>query len=375
MRIFSPGLSSQPARTEPDVAGELDAAVADDGDGAFEGLAGVVDGGELGDAHAADDAGGADGTGADADLDGVGAGVAQGDGGLAGGDVAGDDVDVGVMLGDPAHHVHDAFGVAVGGIDDHDVHLLLRQALHAPVIARAAGDGGRDAQAVLGVAVVGGVLVLDELLHVGEGVEPGEAAVFVHQRQFADFVCAHDFVGLFQRGAGGGGDGGLGHDGREFLAAAVGIAQILAGDHAHQAILVVEDGEAAELEAAAALFGQQVGHFVVGVEADGALDEAVEVVLDAGDLRGLLFLVQVFVDAADAAGQGHRDGHRRLGHRVHRRGHEGDVHLLAAGQARLQACVVRQKVRVLCHQRHVVVRQTFEGELRHEAIQVFVLHP
>ena len=72
------------------------------------------------------------------------------------------------------------------------------------------------------------------------------------------------------------------------------------------------------------------------MEADGALDEAVEVVLHAGHLMGLLFFVQVLMDAADAAGEGHRDGHGGFGHRVH--------------------------------------GQPLEGELCHEPVQVFVPH-
>ena len=227
---------------------------------------------------------------------------------------------------------------------------------------------------MLGVAVVGGVLVLDELLDVGVGVETGQATILVHERELTNLVLAHNLVGLFQRGAGGGSDGGLGHDGGELLAAAVGIAQVLAGDHAHQTVLIIEDGEAAELEAAALLLGEEEGDLVALMEADGTLDEAVEVVLHAGHLMGLLFFVQVLMDAADAAGEGHCDGHGGFGHRVHGGGHEGDVHLLTAGQARLEGGVIGEEVGVLRHQGHVVIGQALKGELRHEPVQVFVPH-
>ena len=59
---------------------------------------GFGDGGDLRHARAGDHAGGADGAGADADLDGVGAGVDQGHGAVVGGDVAGEQVDVGKAL-------------------------------------------------------------------------------------------------------------------------------------------------------------------------------------------------------------------------------------------------------------------------------------
>ena len=69
------------------------------------GAVGLGDGGDLGHAGAGDHARGADGAGPDADLDGVGAGVDEGHGALVGGDVAGEQVDVGKALLDLARRL------------------------------------------------------------------------------------------------------------------------------------------------------------------------------------------------------------------------------------------------------------------------------
>ena len=79
-----------------DVAGILDAAVGDDGDVVLvRGLVRLADGGDLRHARAGDHARGADGAGADADFDGVRAGIDEGFGSLVGGDVAGEEIDLG----------------------------------------------------------------------------------------------------------------------------------------------------------------------------------------------------------------------------------------------------------------------------------------
>jgi hypothetical protein len=98
-----------------DVAGVLDAAVGDDGDAVLVcGFVCLADGGDLGHACAGDHAGGADGAGADADFDGVRARIDEGFGPFFGGDVAGEEVDLGEALFDFADGIEDAGGVTVG---------------------------------------------------------------------------------------------------------------------------------------------------------------------------------------------------------------------------------------------------------------------
>src|SRR5690606_5025252 len=175
-----------------DVARVADAAVGDEGHArAFEGLGHVGDGADLGHAHAGHDARGADGARADADLHAVGAGFDQRARGGGGGDVAADDLDLGVVLLDPAHALEHAGRVAVRGVDDDDVDAGGHQLLY-PLFGAGAHAHGR-AHAQLALAVLAGVGVfgvLDDVLDGGqaaqlEGVVDDEhalEAVLVHQR-------------------------------------------------------------------------------------------------------------------------------------------------------------------------------------------------
>ena len=252
------------------------------------------------------------------------------------------------------------------------VHAGVGELLHAHVVARAAGDGRGDAQAELLVAVDGGVLVLHDLLHVREGVEAHEAPRLVHERQLADLVGAHDLVRLLERRAWLRGDGRGRHDLGKLRGRHRRVAHVRARDHAHEAVLVVQHGEAVELEAHALLLAAEEADVVVRVEADGLRDEAVEVVLHLGHLRGLLVVLEVLVDHADAAGERHSDRHRRLGDGVHRRRYERDVHLLAARELRLERRVVRKKIRILRDERHVVVGESLVGKRLHERVKILV---
>ena len=83
-----------------------------------------MDGGDLGDADAGDDAGRADRAGTHADLDGIDARVDEGLRALGRGDVAADNVDAGegrVGL-NAADHVEGQLGSTVRSVDDEDVH-------------------------------------------------------------------------------------------------------------------------------------------------------------------------------------------------------------------------------------------------------------
>ena len=161
-----------------DVAGVLQAAVADERHaGGAAGQRGLVDGGDLRDADAGDDAGGADRARTDPDLDGIDAGVDEGLGAGAGRDVAADDLHVpggGVLL-DPLDHLEQQARVAVRGVDDEHVDAGLDERGGAlPGLAEVA-DRGTDEEAAVGVlAGVGELLGLHEVL---DRDEPAQAAL------------------------------------------------------------------------------------------------------------------------------------------------------------------------------------------------------
>ena len=172
-----------------DVAGVLQAAVADDRHaGRPARQRRLVDRGDLRDADAGDDAGGADRARADADLDAVGAGVDQRLRAGAGGDVAADDLHVpgrGVGL-EPADHVEHQPGVPVGGVGHEHVDAGLDQGRGA--LPGVAEEADRRADPQPAVAVLGGVRVLLGLDEVLDRDQAGEPARVVDERQLLDLV-------------------------------------------------------------------------------------------------------------------------------------------------------------------------------------------
>ena len=259
------------------------------------------------------------------------------------------------------------------GVHHHHVHAGVGQLLHARVVARAARNGRGHAQAKLFVAVDGRVLVLHDLLHVREGVEAHEPPGPVHERQLADLVRAHDLVRLLERGAGLGGNGGGGHHVSKLRGRHRRVAHVRTRDHAHEALLVVQDRKAVELQPHALLLRPEEADVVVRMEADWLGDEAVEIVLHLGHLRGLLVVLQVLVNHANAAGKRHRDRHRRLCNGVHCRREKRNVHLLTARELRLKRGIVRQEIGILRDERHVVVGEPLVGKGLHEFVQIPVL--
>ena len=288
-------------------------------------LYGLADGGDLRHAGAGDHARGADGAGADADFDGVGAGVDEGLGAFVGGDVAGEEIDVGEALLDFADGVEDARGVAVGGVDGEDVDALADQLGGALEVVAGGADGGADAQAAL--LILGGVGVLQFLLDVLDGDEALEFVVFVDDEEFFDAVLVEDFLGLLERGADGDGDEVFfGHHFGDGDVGAGFEAEVAVGEDADQ-LAIAGDGDAGDLVAAHDFEG--VGDELLGGHGDGIDDHAGLGALDLVDFAGLLLDGEVAMDDAEAALLGHGDGHARFGDGVHgggeQRGGEGDA--------------------------------------------------
>src|SRR5688572_9674977 len=178
-----------------DVAGEADAAVSDDRDVAtLDAADGGENGGQLWHADAGDDAGRTDRADAHADLDGVGPGLHEGARAVFRADVAGDDVELGVLLLDVADGVQDVSGVAVRGVDGEYVDARADQRLDARLAIRPDADRAADAEAaalvLAGIRVVGGLL---DVLHRDEAAEPH---VVVDDEQLLDAVLVQDVLRL-----------------------------------------------------------------------------------------------------------------------------------------------------------------------------------
>ncbi len=171
-----------------DVAGVLEATVADDGNtGRPARLRGLVDRGHLRDADTGDDPRRADRTGPDPDLDAVGTRVDQRLRAFSGRDVAADDVDGDVAL-QPADHLENARRVPVRGVDDQDVDAGFDQRARPLVRVFADAHSGRHQQpARVVLRCERELLALGEVLHRDE---PAQPAGVVDKRQLLDLVVA-----------------------------------------------------------------------------------------------------------------------------------------------------------------------------------------
>ena len=129
----------------------------------------------------------------------VGPGLDQRPRRRAGGDVAADDVDLGVVLLDPAHALEHALAVAVGGIDHQHVDAGLDQQLDPLLGALAHADRRAHAQLALGVARgVGEVGLLGDVLHRHQAAQLEGVVDDQHALQL---VPVHQRLAFGERGA------------------------------------------------------------------------------------------------------------------------------------------------------------------------------
>ncbi len=315
----------------------------------FRGLGAVVDRGHLRDAHAGDDAGGADGAGADPHLDAIGARFDQRLGSLGGGHVAGDDLQLREGVLDADQGVDDVSGMAVRGIEHHHVDPDLDQLLHM-VEAAVHPDGRAGSQAA--EIVLGREGIFFHLLDILDGDQALEMVFVIHHQELFDAVLVEERLGLLQ------GDSRFGGD------------QMLAGHHIpHQEIFVGDETEVAVGDDSDQLLAAQhrhagdavaahdfvdFAHGLIFVHRDRVDDHARLGFLDLLHLADLLFHAHVLVDDADAALPGHGDGGPVFGHRIHGGTDQGDVQGDGPGQAGGQAHLVGQNLRGCRHQKQIV---------------------
>ena len=241
---------------------------------------------------------------------------------LGGGDVAGDHLNfVGELLG-TAHGLGHALGMAMSGVDHHQVHPGIDQRGGPLEAGIAHGRGCGDAQPA--ELVLAGGRVQHGLFGVLEGQQAGELAVLVGDEELLDPARLHEVLRLVAvRGLGQDGEIVLRHHRVHGGLVRRREAHVAVGDDADDAALLVHHRKTGEPVA----LGQRtrIAERLVRRQRHRVVDDAALEPLHAADLPGLLLGVEVAVDHADAAGLRHRDRHRGFGHGVHGRGQQRDV--------------------------------------------------
>ncbi len=273
--------------------------------------------GNHGDADAGHDASRADRSRADANLDGVDAAIDQGLGGFRRGHVPGDDLDLLEGASEALDHVQHALRMSVCGVDHQHIDVGRDQGVRT--LERVARDADRGADAEAPQRILAGVGILDGLLDVLDRDEALQPEIVIDDEELLDLLLVQDFLGFVERGANRHGDQvALGHHIRD-RSIDIGLEpQIAIGQDPDEppflaAVLRNRDPRNA-------VFAHQVEGFTDparGRQRDRIDDHAAFRALDAVHFRCLVLDRQILVNDAQSAVLGHRDGHLRLGDRVH----------------------------------------------------------
>ena len=166
----------------------------------------IVDGGELGDSDPCDHASGADAAGTDSHLHGVGPGFHQSFGRLGGRDISGCDIHEVPFL-EFDHGLQNIGAVAVGCVDDQDIHAGFHESFSPFEIMDPDGGGNQETT----ILVLGGIRKFLGHADVPHRDEPLQRPLLIHEEKLLDLGFLQNGRSPFKRGVGRGGDQGLGH--------------------------------------------------------------------------------------------------------------------------------------------------------------------
>ena len=322
-----------------DVAGVAHAAVADDRHArSADRLGGFVDRRELRHADAGHDPGGANTAGADAHFYGIGAGIDQRFSSFARGDVAGNDLQVGIRVLHLPHGLQHAHRMPVRRIDHDRIDAHIDQGID-PLehIARYADGGAYDQAAQI---VLAGDRVVLHFHDVFVGDEPHQYALRIDDRQLFDLVALQDLFGLLQSSADRGRDQILrGHQLAHRAVDRQFEAQVAVRENADQSIVLADDRNTTDAKFAHQL--QRIRHPGLRQEGDRIDDHAALRTLDHPHLLGLRLDGHILVNNAHPSLPGNGNGQLDLGDRVHRGRNDRHVQANIAGKLRGNIDVAR----------------------------------
>ena len=272
----------------------------------------------------------------------------------AGGDVAADHLQVGIVLLNPCHAVKHALAVAVSRVDDNYVHAGFNEQFETLFGTGTHADRGACQQ--LAFAVLGGIGMFGSLDDVFDSNEAAEVEVLVDHEHAFKTIFVHQTLGFVEAGTF--------LDGHETIARSHHFAyggfhagfeaKVAVGDHA-QNVTAFHDRNTAD--AVFLAHTDHVAHEHVGTDRDRVAHYARFVALDLGDFSSLLLSREILVDDADAAFLCHGDGQVGFGNRVHSGGHHRKIQGNFASQTRAQLHIAGENFRVGGDEQNVV-----EGE-------------
>ncbi len=250
----------------------------------------------------------------------------------------------------------------MGSVHHHHIDTGSGQRLDAVTGVRTGTDRRTNTQTAL--AVLGGQRVGLGFLDVAEGHQAAQVEVGVDHQHFLDAVFVELGLDFFQASALEHGDQlVLGrHDRRDGITGVRREAQVTTGDDAHQLFAGYhrEAGEAQFMGLA-----QQLADLGFRGDGDRVVDDRSLVALDLAHLGGLLLDAHVLVDDANATFLRHGDGQAGFGDGVHGRGNQRNVQLDFAGQAGLEADILRQNLGISRDQENIIESQGFLADTQH----------
>ena len=139
-------------------------------------------------------------------------------------------------------------------------------------------------------------------------------------------------------------------------------AQVAPGDNTHQ-LLARHHREPREAQLAS--LAQQFADLGFGGHGRRIVDNGRFVALDLAHLCSLLLDIHVLVNDADATFLRHGDGQAGFGDGIHCRRNKGNVQLDFAGQAGLEADILRQDLGISRDQENIIESQGFLADTQH----------
>ena len=182
------------------------------------------------------------------------------------------------------------------------------------------------------IAVVGGSVVLNQRLDIGETVKSGQAAISINGRKFADLVVFHDLISGLQLGALRRGDHVPGHDVSKFLGIIGKIFHVASSNNPYQFTVGIDDREAGERILFLFFHIEHLLNRLIRRKRNRGANETVQIIFDLAHFVRLRFRAEVLMDHADTAEFRHGDRHFAFSHGVHRRTDERDIQMNVAGK-------------------------------------------